>query len=39
MFLDEIDKIKTDELLDFFTENKTLIFNDVLRGRGALAAD
>ncbi|HLV47301.1 MAG TPA: hypothetical protein VKY32_09720 [Flavobacterium sp.] len=39
MFLDEIDKIKTDELLNFFTENKTLIFNDVIRGRGALAAD
>lgn len=31
MFLDEIDKIKTDELLDFFTENKTLIFNDVFK--------
>jgi len=39
MFLNEIEKSKVDELLDFFSENKTLIFNDVLRGRGALSAD
>ncbi|MBC7473464.1 MAG: type II restriction endonuclease [Candidatus Sericytochromatia bacterium] len=39
MFLDEIDKSKVDELLKFFSDNRTLIFNDVLRVRGALSAD
>lgn len=39
MFLDEIEQEKVDELLKFFSNNKTLIFNDVLRGRGALSAD
>lgn len=39
MFLNEIEKSRVDELLNFFLENKTLIFNDVLRGRGALSAD
>jgi hypothetical protein len=39
MFLDEIEKSKVDELISFFSDNKTLIFNDVLRGRGALSAD
>ena len=39
MFLDEIDKKKVDELLVFFSENKVIIFNDILRGRGALSAD
>lgn len=39
MFLNEIEQEKVDELLKFFSNNKTLIFNDVLRGRGALSAD
>jgi R.HinP1I restriction endonuclease len=39
MFLDEIAQDRVDELILFFEENKTLIFNDVLRGRGGLAAD
>lgn len=39
MFLDEIEKHDVDELIRFFSNNKTLIFNDVIRGRGALSAD
>lgn len=39
IFLNEIDKKKVDSLLKFFSDNKTIIFNDVLRGRGALSAD
>lgn len=39
MFLNEIKKKDVDELLKFFSNNKTLIFNDVIRGRGALSAD
>lgn len=39
MFLHEIDESKVEQLISFFTENKTLVFNDVLRGRGALSAD
>lgn len=39
MFLNEIDESKVKELINFFEENKTLVFNDILRGRGALSAD
>lgn len=39
MFLNEIEKNKVDALLKFFSDNKTIIFNDVLRGRGSLSAD
>lgn len=39
MFLDEISKKDVGDLLDFFSINKVLVFNDVLRGRGALSAD
>lgn len=39
MFLDEIQRDKVQELLQFFTDNKTLIFTDILKGRGALSAD
>lgn len=39
MFLNEIEETQVSELLNFFSENKTIIFNDVLRGRGALSAD
>ncbi len=39
MFLNEIDKNKVNALLKYFSDNKTIIFNDVLRGRGSLSAD
>jgi hypothetical protein len=39
MFLNEMDESKIKDLLTFFSENKTLIFNDVLQGRGALSAN
>jgi hypothetical protein len=39
MFLDEIERPRVYELIQFFAENKTLVFNDVLRGRGAFAAE
>lgn len=39
MFLHEMPEDKVKKLLCFFEENKILIFNDVLRGRGALSAD
>jgi hypothetical protein len=39
MLLNEIDKNRVDALLKFFSDNKTIIFNDVLRGRGSLSAD
>jgi len=39
MFLDEMEKEKVEELKQFFTDNKTLVVNDVLRGRGSLSAD
>lgn len=38
MFLDELNPEEVNCLIDFFTKNKVLIFNDVLRGRGALSA-
>ncbi len=39
MFLNEMEEFRVNELLLFFKENKTLVFNDVLRGRGGLSAD
>lgn len=39
MFLTEIDPTKVKELIKFFTDNKILISNDIIRGRGALSAD
>lgn len=38
-YLDELPKAKVEELLNFFEENKVLIFSDILRGRGAFAAE
>jgi hypothetical protein len=38
-YLDELPKPKVDELLGFFEDNKVLIFSDILRGRGAFAAE
>ena len=39
MFLDEISANKVEELLLFFQENKQIIFRDVVKGRGGLAAN
>ncbi|MDD4156795.1 MAG: type II restriction endonuclease, partial [Candidatus Cloacimonetes bacterium] len=39
MYLNEMDKKNVDALLKFFSDNKVIIFNDVLRGRGSLSAD
>jgi hypothetical protein len=39
MYLHEISDNKVEELIEFFNKNKVLIFNDVLRGRGALSAE
>lgn len=38
-YLDELPVDEVQELLMFFEENKSLIFNDILRGRGKLAAE
>ena len=39
MFLDEFPKKERDEVLDFFSKNKALIVNDILKGRGKFAAE
>jgi hypothetical protein len=39
MYLNEMDKKNVDALLKFFSDNKVIIFNDVLRGRGSFSAD
>ncbi len=39
MFLDEMDDTAVKELIHFFDNNRVIIFNDVLRGRGGLSAD
>lgn len=39
MFLDEMDESAVQELFSFFDNNRVIIFNDVLRGRGGLSAD
>lgn len=39
MFLDEMDDTAVQELISFFDNNRVIIFNDVLRGRGGLAAN
>lgn len=38
MFLNEINEKDVEELIDFITNNKVLIFNDILKGRGPLSA-
>ena len=39
MYLDELPKEKFEELISFFEANKVLVFNDILKGRGVLAAE
>ncbi len=39
MYLNELDQERVNTLMKFFSDNKVLIFNDVIRGRGALSAD
>jgi DNA-cytosine methyltransferase len=39
MFADEFLKEEQEKLLDFFKENKTLIINDILKGRGKFSAE
>ena len=38
-YLNELPKNKVKEVLGFFKENKVLIFNDILKGRGVLAVE
>ena len=38
-YLNELPKEKVSELISFFESNKVLIFNDILKGRGVLAAE
>jgi hypothetical protein len=38
-YLDELPTNKIEELISFFEKNKLLIFNDILKGRGVLAAE
>jgi len=38
-YLDELPKEKVEELISFFEANKVLVFNDILKGRGVLAAE
>lgn len=38
-YLNELPPEKVKELLTFFEENKVLVFNDILKGRGVLAAE
>ena len=39
MFIDEFSQIEQERLLDFFKENKTLIVNDILKGRGKFSTE
>jgi hypothetical protein len=39
MFADEFSKEEQESLLNFFKDNKTLIVNDILKGRGRLSAE
>lgn len=38
-YLDELPKNEVEALLDFLNQNKTLIFSDILKGRGMLSAE
>ena len=38
-YLDELPDSKVQEMLGFFEDNKLLIFNDILKGRGTLSAE
>lgn len=39
MFMTEIEKQKVENLITFLSDNKIIIFTDLLKGRGALSAD
>jgi hypothetical protein len=39
MFADEFSKSEQEKLLNFFEKNKTLIVNDILKGRGKFASE
>lgn len=39
MFLNELDQNYQKEIVNFFDQNKTLIMDDIIKGRGELAAD
>jgi len=39
MFITEFTKLEQMQVLEFFKENKALILNDILRGRGQFSAD
>ncbi len=38
-YLNELNASDVEDLLNFFDENKVIIFNDILKGKGALAAE
>lgn len=39
MFFNEFDKSEQDKIVGFFTRNKTLILNDILKGRGKFTSE
>lgn len=39
MFFDEFSDDQKDKILDFFTKNKFMILNDILKGRGQFASE
>ncbi|RDU67632.1 type II restriction endonuclease [Helicobacter didelphidarum] len=39
MFFNEFSQIEQNKILQFFTENKTMILNDILKGRGQFASE
>ena len=39
LFLTEIPQDKVKNIIEFFTNNKTLVVSDILRGRGGLSAE
>lgn len=38
-YLNELSKLEVKNLIDFFEDNKVLILNDILKGRGVLSAE
>lgn len=39
MFFNEFSKFEQDKIVEFFTKNKTLILNDILKGRGKFTSE
>jgi hypothetical protein len=39
LFLDEVEESDKDKILKFFSENKILVLNDIIKGRGKFAAE